>query len=237
MSNKLKAIIVEDDISIQVVIETLLSQYAPGVGVVSTARSVVDAVSVIRHYDPDVVFLDVEIIGGSGFDVLDKTSDMDYNIIFVTAFDSYAIEALRADALDYIVKPIIKLDFANAVNRFLSRQSSIKSSSTGKSIIVRGVNRDTKIDLNDILYIYLEKGSCQFKLKDGSIIHSTDTMSKFDLDEYLFQVHRNYIVNIGSIVEIDPGRGGFVRLVDGSQIAIAYRRKAELKELWKSYYK
>lgn len=237
MSNKLKAIIVEDDISIQVVIETLLSQYAPGVGVVSTARSVVDAVSIIRLYDPDVVFLDVEIIGGSGFDVLDKTSDMNYNIIFVTAFDSYAIEALRADALDYIVKPIIKTDFANAVNRFLSKQSSIKSGSTGKSIIVRGVNRDTKIDLNDILYIYLEKGRCQFKLKDGSIIHSTDTMSKIDLDEHLFQIHRNYIVNIASIVEIDPGRGGFVRLVDGSQIAIAYRRKTELKELWKSYYK
>lgn len=230
--SKLRAIIVEDDKSIQVVIKTLLQQFEDKIEVTLVSRSVQDAIDNINTLNPDIVFLDVEIIGGSGFDVLDNTKSANYNIIFITASNSYAIKALRADAIDYIVKPIIKADFTNAVNRLLSKVNTQVYNQQRDTIMVRGANRDTKVFVDDILYIYIEKGSCRFHLKNSDKIHSLLAITKYKLTDTLYQVHRNYIVDLHSIESIDPGRGGFVRLVDGSQIAIAYRRKAELKGLW-----
>lgn len=230
--NRLKAIIVEDDKSIQVVIAAMINQHAPDIDVVDMQRCVSGAVESIATHAPDVVFLDIEIMGGTGFDVLSLTKTYTYQVIFITGHSNYAIEALRADAIDYVMKPILSEDFINALMRLYTRRAKLHLSDTKEGFIIYGTLRDTKVKYEDILYIVIEKGRTCFYLSDDRFIRSPRTVAQYDLDGQLFQIHRSYLVNINYIAEIEPGRGGYLIMKDGSKLPIAYRRKKELKELW-----
>lgn len=232
----MNAIIVEDDMSIQVVIKTLIDRHANHVNIIDTHRSVSAAVESIVRHSPDVVFLDIEIIGGSGFDILAQTKNIPYHVIFITGHSKYAIEALRADAIDYVMKPIIKDEFINAIERLNQKEKNNPNTTEKQTLIIYGSLRDTKVSYDDIIYAIIEKGRTCFHLSNNRYIRSPLPFSNYNIEDKMVQIHRNYFINIAYISEIESGRGGYLFMEDGTKLPIAYRRKNQLLKEWTSYH-
>ena len=113
----LKAIIVEDEKHSRETLKSLLEEFCVGIEVVGTAGSVLEAVKVISSLRPDVVFLDIELQTGTGFDVLNQLQDLNFEVIFTTAFEQYAIKAVKFSSLDYLLKPIDLEELHNAIEK------------------------------------------------------------------------------------------------------------------------
>src|SRR3954470_10603312 len=103
----IKALIVDDELQSRNFLSKMLQQYFPKIAVVSEASSVEEAVKAIQQYSPNIVFLDIQMNGETGFDLLNRLTEISFSLIFTTAFDQYAIKAFRFNAIDYLLKPIV----------------------------------------------------------------------------------------------------------------------------------
>ena len=231
----IKAIIIEDELNIQEVIQHIISKHFPHIKILDKCQRVSEAVKSIERYKPDLIFLDIEIIEGTGFDVLTQTSNIAYDVIFVTGYDQYAIKALRASAIDYILKPISISEMKEALDR-LDQKLNINTNAEAY-LTIEGARHSERVMQTELTYIEIKKNLTVFHIKNGSQQMSAHPISKYleGLNSSFMQIHRNYIVNITSVLKIDVGRGGFVHLMDGSKIPIAYRRKAKLEKMWRDH--
>ena len=125
MSNGLKALIVDDEQDAVNFIHSLINEFCPMLNVVGTAFSSKEAISAINQTHPDIVFLDVEMPNGSGFDLLAHFPEKKFDVIFITAFDHYALKAIKFSAVDYLLKPININEFIQAVEKILNKRSSL----------------------------------------------------------------------------------------------------------------
>jgi two-component system LytT family response regulator len=123
MIKKLKAIIVDDEQDAVNFINSIIGEYCSSLDVVGKANNVIQGVAVIKEHDPDLVFLDVEMPNGTGFDLLAQFPEKDFDVIFITAFNHYAIKAIKFSAVDYILKPININEFIDAVNKVIKKRS------------------------------------------------------------------------------------------------------------------
>ncbi len=201
----MKALIIEDE---PLAVDNLifyLKDYP--IEIMGSAYRISDAIKLIKKHKPDVVFLDINLSGENGFDLLDKI-DNNFKTIFVTAYDEYAIRAFEVNALDYILKPLKKDRIAKAMDKlFSNNHKSHKTSSyeITDSVFLSNVNRASFIKLNDICYI--ESESCYSKIvtaKEGTKT-MTQTLKRWEEqlpNEHFVRVHRSYIVNRNRIKEI-----------------------------------
>ncbi len=236
----LKAIIVEDEKTSRDILKNYLAKYCPKVNLLGEAENVEEALELIRKNDLDLVFLDVEMPYGNAFDLLDKVGDRQFETVFVTAYNQYALDALNAHASYYLLKPIAIDNLIEAVDYVCEIKEKenkleqavlkpVNSRVTGKITIPQQQGFEV-LEVKDILYCQADDNYTQIFLRDNKKLVSK-TLKYFEeiLSENGFaRVHKSYLVNVNAVVEYRKGKGGSVVLENGKQIMVSPSRKKEL---------
>lgn len=236
----LRAILVEDEENSREILRNYLSKYCPKVQLLGEASNVEEALVLIRNNDLDLVFLDVEMPYGNAFDLLDKVGDRQFETVFVTAYNHYAIDALNAHASYYLLKPISIDKLIEAVDYVLEikeKENSLQNAVlkpvqaqvTGK-ITIPLQNGFEVLQIEDILYCQADDNYTNIFLKDKKRLVSK-TLKYFEdtLNGSGFaRVHKSYLVNVNAITEYKKGKGGSVVLSNGKQIMVSPSKKKEL---------
>jgi len=244
---KLKSIIVEDEESSRETLSNYLTKYCPDVELVAQASSVADGLIAINKHHPDIVFLDVEMPYGNGFDLLEKVSDIDFATVFVTAFSNYAIKALNMSASYYILKPVDIDELIAAIDKIKQEKQSNGHSFYTK-ILAKNLQTVNKLDqrivlpllngfevihVRDVVRIQANDNFSDFHLLDGSkkVICRTlkfyeDMLSEFDF----LRVHKSHMVNLQYIKRYIKGKGGQLVMSDESVVEVSQNKKKHLLE-------
>ena len=240
----IKTIIIEDEAHSLYVLNDLISQLASDLTVLGSAGHMDSAVQLIENSAPDLVFMDVRIGDGTGFDVLRKLANRNFELIFVTAYDNYAMDAFRFAAIDYLLKPIGMNEFEEAVararNRLLEkkRQHTIdvllhnlaQQSEQHKKINIATTKGYEFIELSNIVWCKSENTYTTFYLADKSKIVSSRNLGYYEelLNRNNFcRIHHSIIINMQLVKSYVKGKGGYVIMADGVELEISQRRKGE----------
>lgn len=237
----LRALIVEDEQASREILKAYLKKYCPSVEVVGEAADVEEALLKIRNTELDLVFLDVEMPYGNAFDLLERVGDIDFETIFVTAYNHYAIEALNAHASYYLMKPISIDELIKAVDYVVDLKR--KEAALENDILIPKTARiEGKITLpqqdgfevietSDILYCKADDNYTEIFLNNNKKKLVSKTLKYFEdlLSESGFsRVHKSYLVNVNEITKYVKGKGGSVVLSNGKEIMVSASKKASL---------
>ena len=237
---QLKAIIVEDEKTSREVLRNYITKYCPTVSIQGEAENIDQALALIKNNTLDLVFLDVEMPFGNAFDLLEQVPDREFESVFVTAYDHYAMDALNAHASFYLLKPISidKLIEAVAyVTEIKTKENTLQDSVlqpkqlqvTGK-ITIPVQNGFEVLEVENILYCQADDNYTNIFLIDGKKLVSK-TLKYFEeilKPSGFVRVHKSYLVNVNAIVEYRKGKGGSVVLNSGKEILVSPSRKKEL---------
>ncbi|MCE3277889.1 MAG: Sensory transduction protein LytT [Bacteroidetes bacterium] len=244
----INAIIVDDEKNGRILLQLLLKQYCPNVNVIETASSVEQALELINKLNPDLLFLDIELTNGSGFDILNEIENPDFSVIFVTAYDKYAVKAFKFSAIDYLLKPVDEEELIRAVkqaekhkkeNQYPSIEALSKNYNTlkydsGKLALTTQTGL-VFIEIKDLIRCEADGKYTNCYLVNGSKIVVSRNLKEFEdfLSEHNFiRIHNSHLVNMGFIKQYYSGRGGYVLMSDGSTVDVSQRKKEEfLKRL------
>lgn len=237
----IKAVIIDDEKHGIVTLQHLISQHCEMVEVIATCQKSTEAKRIIEEHQPDIVFMDIEMPVLSGFDVLAQFDEFNFQTIFTTAYDQYAIAALRLNALDYLLKPIDREELREAIDRFTRKDTiaSKKQFQMAKQFTQSGI-MDTLalssskglhfVKIKDILY--LEATSCytNIVMNDGQVHLVSKTLCSFEeaLNEHtFFRAHKSFIINLEFIKHYIRGEGGEVIMTNNASINLSRTKKQE----------
>jgi len=242
MKRKLITVIIDDEPDAVEFIYSIIGEYCPGLEVCGKAHNIKDGVNLINEIKPELVFLDVEMPNGTGFDLLTNFPQKDFDVIFITAFNHYAIKAIKFSAVDYILKPINIHEFIESVNRVLLKRetSSISMNENFESLLenLRTTHptrlviptSDGREYLNpkDIIRIEADRSYSWFFINDKRKILVSKHLKEFqDLlnDRNFFRPHNSHLINLDFVKKFVRHDGGYIEMTDGSQIPISRNRK------------
>ncbi|WP_370478802.1 LytR/AlgR family response regulator transcription factor [Tamlana flava] len=243
---KLTSIIVEDEETSRDILKNYLKEYCPNVVVLGEAADVEEALVLIRNNDLDLVFLDVEMPYGNAFDLLDKVGDVDFETIFVTAYNHYAIDALNAHASYYLMKPISIDELIKAVDyvteikikeKALQDQVLVpKTNAVNGKITIPQLDGFEVLNTADILYCKADDNYTEIYLNNNKKKLVSKTLKYFEevLSDVSFaRVHKSYLVNVNEVVKYIKGKGGSVVLSNGKEIMVSASKKSDLLSYFK----
>lgn len=237
---RLRTILVEDEAQSREILRNYLHKYCADIEILGEAATVVEGLDLIREVDPDLLFLDVEMPFGNAFDLLDQMPDRQFEIIFVTAYEQYALDALNHHAAYYLMKPIDIDQLIKAVNYV--REIKEKEKRLEELVLRPGLNKaEGKIsipqqdgflvlDVADIYYGKADDNYTEIHLENKKILVSK-TLKYFEeaLSEFPFaRIHKTFLVNINKIVKYRKGKGGSVVLSNGKELLVSAARKRHL---------
>ncbi|MBN2214322.1 MAG: response regulator transcription factor [Bacteroidales bacterium] len=235
----LNTLIVDDETDAVKNLEKIIRDYCPNVNVVATANTVSDALIEIEHKHPDLILLDIELQDGTGFDILEKSRHRNFEVIFVTAFNQYAIRAFKHSATDYILKPVDITELKDAITR-VSRNRSEKSvgnfsilldnlkSESPRKLAIPTLQGYEYILVDNIVRIEAERSYCVIFLLDKRKIMVSRCMNDYQkiLDERkFFRAHNSHLINLQHVKMYVKRDGGHIEMVDGSIVPLARRKK------------
>ena len=237
----IRAIIIDDELESRNTILNILNNFCTSVTVVGQAENVEEGVKVISVEKPDVVLLDIQMPDGTGFDLLEKVKGVSFQVIFVTAYDQYALKAIKFSALDYILKPVDPQQLIDAVEKIKEPDSDINIITHKIQTLLRNKNGFERITLptfegfrfiniKDIVRCEADNNYTNFFLNSGEKILVTKTLKEYDetlsgLD--FVRVHQSHLVNIKFVDRYIKGDGGTIVMADGSEVDVSRRRKEE----------
>lgn len=242
----LKAVIIDDEEFLRAMIRNILTDNFPEVDIVAEADSVSDGVAAIETSKPDLVFLDIEIKEGVGFDILEKIKYKDFKLIFITAFNDFAIKAFKFSAVDYILKPINEEEFLTAVRRAVSElekpllKEQIENFFNNyqhlqnKKLVLRTIEDIHIVNINDIVRCESDNSYTTFHIRDGETIIISKSIKEYSeiLSEFGFiRPHQSHLINMNFIKRLDKSDGGFLIMKDGKEIPVSTRRKQNLLQI------
>ncbi|MFI1771871.1 LytR/AlgR family response regulator transcription factor [Thalassobellus citreus] len=243
---KLTSIIVEDEETSRDILKNYLKKYCPNVHVIGEASNIEEALVLIRNNDLDLVFLDVEMPYGNAFDLLDKVGDVNFETIFVTAYNHYAIDALNAHASYYLMKPISIDELIKAVDyvtEIKTKEDALqdevlipKTNSVHGKITIPQQNGFEVINTADILYCKADDNYTDIYLNNNKKKLVSKTLKYFEdaLNNANFvRVHKSYLVNVNEVVKYLKGKGGSVILSNGQEIMVSASKKSDLLSYFK----
>jgi two-component system LytT family response regulator len=238
----MKAVIIEDEERSRIVLQNLLETYCPEVEVVGMADSVSSSVKELRTHDPDVVFLDVQINGGTGFDVIEKMDHIQSAVIFTTAYDQYALKAFKFSAIDYLLKPIDIEELKSAVrkastsNQAIVRQyqiqnliSNLKNPDEAPVLLVSTIDAVEFVRIQDIIRCEAQGAYTQLYFRESRPLMVSKVIKEFEflLQEYgFYRVHQSHLVNLKEVRKFVKSEN-YLLMRDGAQIQLARSRKEE----------
>ena len=230
---------IDDEAQSREILRNYLGKYCENVRIVGEGANVQEGVEAIRGADPDLIFLDVEMPFGNAFDLLEQLPERNFETVFVTAYQQYAMDALNSHAAYYLMKPISIDDLIAAVDyvREIKRQEARLHGQVLRAvhrvegkITIPQMDGFQVLDISQIHYCKADDNYTEIHLKGKKILVSK-TLRFFEeaLREFPFaRVHKSYLVNVGEIVRYRKGKGGSVVLASGMEIQVAPSRKKQL---------
>lgn len=232
MKTKIQACIIDDEQDGRDYIALLLENEFPEIQTVFQAPSVEETYIYLSKNSPDIIFLDVQLKDGTAFDLLSKFREVDAQIIFITAFESFAIQAIKNSAADYLLKPIKKMDFIIAVNKVLDHirknRNMAASSLTENKISLPTLQGFRLTNVSDIIRCEADSSYTTFYLTDKTKIIISKTLHEFEeqLSKYnFFRIHHKHLINLFHLKEYIKGKGGQVVMADQSVLDVSVRKK------------
>ncbi|MEM8527288.1 MAG: LytTR family DNA-binding domain-containing protein [Bacteroidota bacterium] len=237
-----KAIIIDDEAKIRKVLEIKLGKHCEGVEVVATAANITEAYQLIQKHQPDLIFLDISMPGGSGFDLLSRFEKINFEIIFVTGFDDYALDALKVSAVDYLLKPIItenlikavekakeRIEDRNKIEKYHNLQHNLENiGNQSTKLVIPGLNSYGFVKVCDIIRCEGWEKYTKLYLNDGNCLVSSHNLGVFRdmLKSYdFYHTHKSHLINTKLISRYL--KDGFVIMIDGSEVPVARRKREE----------
>lgn len=243
-----RALLIDDEPDCLSLLSWQIENFCPELEIVARCGSAMEGLPAIEKFRPEVLFLDIQMPVMDGFQLLENLTEWDFEVIFTTAFDRYALKAIKCSALDYLLKPIVKAELLEAVKKLTSRKKPDKASRTSsmetlfqnlKSPLKQKItvhSRETVefVEVSQILFLHAESNYTYIYLKGGRKILASKTLKYFEeiLEEPMFfRVHASYLINVGEIVCFRKTDGGTVVLSDSSEIPVARTRKEQFLKL------
>ncbi|HEU4471370.1 MAG TPA: response regulator [Flavisolibacter sp.] len=251
----MKAIIVDDEPNGIRTLQNLLGEHCPQIEVVATCSSATKATAQISLHKPDVLFLDIHMPGKSGLDLLEELEPGEVEVIFVTAYNEYLLQALQYSASDYLLKPVDEDRLTEAVQRVQKRLALAKRKEMADALLHNlskaGSPAEMRLclptlkgfrvlKLDEILYCEAERSYTVFHFLDGKKATISKPLQDYDQllqDTSFLRVHKSFLVNLLHVMEYQKGDGGFVLMSNGAQIEVSRRKKEVFLEKIKSIYK
>jgi two-component system, LytTR family, response regulator len=242
MSRKLKTVIIDDEQDAVDFINSIIGEYCSSLEVVGKGNNVVQGIAVINEKKPDLVFLDVEMPNGTGFDLLAQFPEKHFDVIFITAFNHYAIKAIKFSAVDYILKPININEFIEAVERVIKKRSerstpgnenlrilmeNLRSSFPSRLAIPTSDGMEY-LNPKDIIRIEADRSYSWFFLNSNRKILVSKHLKEFQEllnDRYFFRPHNSHLINLKFVKKYIRKEGGYIEMTDSSLIPVSRNRK------------
>lgn len=237
-----KTIIIDDEPKCTESLLYVLKKNCPAIDVVATAVSGDEGYEKILQHNPDIIFLDVEMPYGNGFELLSKFNNINFEIIFVTAYENFAIKAIKAEAVDYILKPFTEQEIIIAAKKAAEKVQERKLRQPAEPVNKKGQLLQHQkiavptfdglifININDIIRCEANDHYTQFYLADKQKVLVCKSLSDYELllgDYDFHRIHQSHLVNLSYIQKYIKGRGGYVIMQDGANIEVAARKKTE----------
>jgi two-component system, LytTR family, response regulator len=238
----MKAVIIDDEKDSRNILANYLKKYCPDVTVCGFGESVTTGLEEIRKHQPDIIFLDIEMPYGNGFDLLDKVEDITFETIFVTAFNNYAIQALNQSAAYYLLKPIDIDELIKAVEKIRKERSEQnytqharvllenKKPGANQKIMLPTMEGFEIVNINTILYCEAADNFTKFYFEHSQPALICRTLKYFEdvLTEHRFlRIHRSYLINPDFVVRYSKGKGGYVTMKNDQELEISPNKKKE----------
>jgi two-component system, LytTR family, response regulator len=239
----IKAIIVDDEQHCIDRLTNLLQQYHTGtIQLVAFASSVKEGIKTIKEHQPDLIFLDVQIQDRTGFDLLRECGTINFKIIFTTAYDRFAIQAIKFSAIGYLLKPIDADDLKEALNKI--KETSVEQTGLMAGVIENNLNQPVRkkrltiptgsdllfLNIDEIVRCHSDVNYTTIYKNDKQKIVVAKTLKEFEellSDQDFFRVHNSDLINLAYIKSYHKGKGGSVLLQDGTELEVSTRRKEE----------
>jgi two-component system LytT family response regulator len=240
----MNVIVVDDEVSVRNAITKLLAEQFPDLEVISTAGTLKSAYEAIMKHAPDLLFLDVELPDGNGFELLKMISAVNFKVIFITGHQEYALDAIKVSALDYILKPfdqdelriavekareIINHDEQNIKLQALSE--NLRSKRTLKRIILPTADNLYLVSVEDIIRAEADSNYTVFWLTEGRKIMVSRTIKEYDemlSGSGMIRVHQSHLVNVPFIDRFVKRDGGYLKLKDGTTVPVSPNLKKKV---------
>ncbi len=244
----MNVIIIDDELESRKILEQILTEYCEDVKIVGIGANVEEGIKLIHKNQPDLVFLDVEMPDGTGFDLLKKFNEITFEVIFATGFDKYALNAIKFNCLDFILKPIDIDDVIQAVekakkkhseNQFKLRINNLlfnlnQNKNSKNKIVIPTQDGFEFLLVEQIIRLESEDGYTWIYLNNQTKLLTSKYLKEFEniLEEYsFFRIHRTQIINMNHIKKYYKTEGGFVVMNDDSKAYISRRKKDDFLKL------
>jgi two-component system LytT family response regulator len=247
----IRTIVIDDENKARETIVNMLDMYCKDVEVVAEAHDVQSGYDAIRNHAPELVLLDIKMPDGTGFDLLRKFLNFDFQVIFITAYEEFAIRAFKFSALDYLLKPIDPDELVGAVQKAQAKLNSdnltVKVqtlfenidhlSNREKKIVLKTSSNVHVVNLYEIVRCQSDKNYTHFFTSDGEKIVVSKTLKEYDelLKSYgFFRVHQSHLINLSFVKRFEKSEGGYLVMKDNSKVPVSFRKKDDLMKLFKS---
>jgi two-component system LytT family response regulator len=240
----MKAVIIDDLSEAREALKQDIKEYTPQIEILGEADGVLSGAKLVKEQKPDILFLDIQMNDGDGFDLLDIIDREKYKVIFTTSSDSYAIKAFKFSAVDYLLKPIDPDELVSAVEKIDAStvkdenmdvlMETLKSSNRPKRVVLVTQDRIFVKDIEEIVRCESNINYTWFYLLDGSKILVSKTLKEYDKmlsDHNFYRVHQSHLINATYIKEYVKSDGGYLLMKDGSSVPVSTRRKQEVMDM------
>lgn len=231
-----KAIIIDDENRTRDLIAKMINSFGLDIEAIPAGENVQSGIKAIEEHNPDLVFLDIQMPDGTGFDVLKSVKDKKFEVIFITAHEEFAIKAIKFSALDYILKPVDPTELREAVESALKSMEGKKDNSQFEALnqniqpqqkrrlVLKTQESVHVVDLEQIIRCEADRNYTSFFLTEGKKILVSKTLKEYEtlLSGYNFlRVQQSHLINLDYVDRYDKGNGGSVVMKDGSEVPLS----------------
>jgi two-component system, LytTR family, response regulator len=244
----IRTILIDDELHARETLTRLVSLHCPQIRLVGEADGVASGLKIIRELHPQLVLLDVKMDDGTGFDLLRAIEAVDFKVIFITAYEKFAIQAFRFAAVDFLLKPVNPEELIEAVRHaeILIQEHFTTQLQALEENFRTDIRQKRKVVLKTLESIHLvEVQDITFCESDGAytIVHTvagvkimiSKNLREFDdmlCDSGFYRVHKSYLINLSHIIRFDKNEGGYIILAGGEKVPVSFRKREELLELF-----
>jgi two-component system LytT family response regulator len=243
----IRTIIIDDEENIRSLLRELLRIYCPDVEIVAETGNIENSIEAILRLKPQLLLLDIKLEDGSGFELLEKLGSHDFSIIFITAYEEFALKAFRQSAVDYILKPVVPEELMAAIKKVrntlkhenddrirVSANNTNSNHDQEKKIVLRTADKFHFVTMNEIIRCESDSSYTTFFFLNGKSLIISRTMKEFEeiLCEFSFyRPHKSYLINIKHIKAFEKSDGGFIIMSDDSKVPLSDKKRDEFFRL------
>ncbi|MEM7038690.1 MAG: LytTR family DNA-binding domain-containing protein [Bacteroidota bacterium] len=241
----IRTVIIDDEPDAVAALKTMLEDFCEGVEIIGTAHNALEGIGVINRTQPDLVFLDIEMPHGNGFELLKNISERTFQVVFVTAFQQYAIKAIKASAVDYLLKPVDLDELEAALDRIRERLAGAQAPPMSELLHNLSTTNPTRltlptsdgfryVNIEDIIRMEAQGSYSYIVLEDGEHILVSKNLKAYEQlveGQRFFRVHHSHLVNLDHVQQFVRADGGYLVMRDGARVNISRAKKDQILAL------